>query len=191
MSPSGGVDGERPLVGAWRLVSWENRAADGRVSYPMGADAHGYLIYTADRRFSVTISRTDRAGFTGGDLLGGTVQEKAEAVEGFVAYAGWYTFDGDHVVHHVELSLFSQLGRHRSAAVRGAVSGHVNPQRQPPVNGRQVAGPASGLGASPRTVTVSDHYKERQRRAVVSWGCDAVMESSLKGRSRSSPLWVS
>jgi hypothetical protein len=24
------------LVGAWRLVSWENHAADGQVTYPMG-----------------------------------------------------------------------------------------------------------------------------------------------------------
>ena len=35
------------LVGAWRLVSWENRAADGQVTYPMGSDALGYLLYTA------------------------------------------------------------------------------------------------------------------------------------------------
>ncbi len=94
------------LVGAWRLVSWQNRTADGEVSYPMGADALGYLIYTADGRFSVTISRAHRARFAGGDLLGGTTQEKADAAEGFVAYAGRYTFHGDHVVHHVELSLF-------------------------------------------------------------------------------------
>ena len=36
------------LVGAWRLVSWENRAADGQVTYPMGSDALGCLLYTAD-----------------------------------------------------------------------------------------------------------------------------------------------
>jgi hypothetical protein len=27
-------------------------------------------------------------------------------VEGFVAYAGRYSFHGDRVIHHVELSLF-------------------------------------------------------------------------------------
>jgi hypothetical protein len=27
-------------------------------------------------------------------------------MEGFVAYAGYYSFHGDRVVHHVELSLF-------------------------------------------------------------------------------------
>ena len=94
------------LVGAWRLVSWENRAADGQVTHPMGADALGYVLYTADGRFSVTISRAGRAGFAAGDLLGGTAQEKAWAVEGFVAYAGRYSFHGDRVIHHVELSLF-------------------------------------------------------------------------------------
>jgi hypothetical protein len=67
------------LVGVWRLVSWQNQAADGQVTYPMGTDAMGYLLYGADGRF---------------------------ALEGFVAYAGRYTFYGDRVIHHVELSLF-------------------------------------------------------------------------------------
>jgi hypothetical protein len=94
------------LVGGWRLVSWENRAADGQVTYPMGTDALGALLYTADGRFSITISRRSRAGFAAGDLLGGTIVEQARAVEDFVAYAGRYSFHGDRVVHHVELSLF-------------------------------------------------------------------------------------
>jgi hypothetical protein len=94
------------LVGAWQLLSWENRAADGQITYPMGADALGYLLYTADGRFSVTISRRGRAGFAAGDLLSGTTEEQARAVEGFVAYAGRYSFHGDRVIHHVELSLF-------------------------------------------------------------------------------------
>jgi hypothetical protein len=94
------------LVGAWRLVSWENQAADGQLTYPMGTDPIGYVVYTADGRFSVTISRAGRAGFAAGDLLGGTAEEKAQAMESFVAYAGRYSFHGDRVIHHVELSLF-------------------------------------------------------------------------------------
>jgi Lipocalin-like domain len=54
----------------------------------------------------VTISRRGRAGFAAGDLLGGTTEEKAPVVEGYVAYAGRYSFHGDRVIHHVELSLF-------------------------------------------------------------------------------------
>jgi Lipocalin-like domain len=57
------------LVGAWRLVSWQNQAADGQVTYPMGTDAMGYLLYGADGRFSVTISRKGRARFAASDLL--------------------------------------------------------------------------------------------------------------------------
>jgi hypothetical protein len=100
------VQARDALVGAWRLVSWENQAADGQVTYPMGPDPIGYVPYAADGRFSVTISRRDRAGFAAGDLLSGTTQEQARAVEGFVAYAGRYSFHGDRVIHHVELSLF-------------------------------------------------------------------------------------
>ena len=100
------VHGREALVGAWQLLSWENRAADGRVTYPMGTDALGCLLYTASGRFSVTISRRGRAGFAAGDLLSGTTEEQVRAVEGFVAYAGRYSFHADRVVHHVELSLF-------------------------------------------------------------------------------------
>ena len=100
------VQARDALVGAWRLISWENQAADGQVTYPMGTDAIGYVLYAANGRFSVTISRRDRAGFAAGDLLGGTTQEKARALEGFVAYAGRYSFYGDRIIHHVELSLF-------------------------------------------------------------------------------------
>ena len=100
------VDARGALVGAWRLVSWENQAADGQVTYPMGPDPNGYVLYTADGRFSITISRRGRARFAAGDLLSGTTEEKARAMEGFVAYAGRYSFHGDRVIHHVELSLF-------------------------------------------------------------------------------------
>ena len=51
------VHGREALVGAWQLLSWENRAADGQVTYPMGTDALGSLFDTASGRFSVTISR--------------------------------------------------------------------------------------------------------------------------------------
>jgi lipocalin-like protein len=99
-------EGNSALVGAWRLLTWENRGRDGQVTYPMGSDPLGYLIYSADGRFSVTISRRHRSPFAADDLLGGSMDEKAGAVEGFTAYAGRYRFDGERVVHHVELSLF-------------------------------------------------------------------------------------
>ena len=82
------VPGREALVGAWQLRSWRTGPDDGRVTYPMGTDALGFLLYTADGRFSVMVSRAGRARFAAGDLLSGTTEEQAQAVEGFVAYAG-------------------------------------------------------------------------------------------------------
>jgi hypothetical protein len=99
-------------------------------------DAVGYLIYTADGRFSVMISRAGRPGFAANDLFGGTMPERAQ---GFVAYAGRYRFDGDRVVHHVELSLFPNwVGSDQERAVE--LSGPVDPERQPAAAWGKVAG---------------------------------------------------
>jgi hypothetical protein len=94
------------LVGRGGWSPGRTGSPTARSPTPMGADPSGYVLYTADGRFSITISRRGRARFAASDLLGGTAQEKARAVEGFVAYAGRYSFHGDRVIHHLELSLF-------------------------------------------------------------------------------------
>jgi hypothetical protein len=95
-----------PLIGTWRLISWENRDADGQISYPLGNDAMGYIMYTQDGYMFVAIMRADRGRFDAGDLLSGSTEEKAQAAGTYVSYCGRYEFRGDTVVHHVELSLF-------------------------------------------------------------------------------------
>ena len=98
---------DNPLIGTWRLVSWENRSvADGGVSHPLGRDAVGYIMYGRDGYMSVAISRPDRARFAAGDLLGGSAEERARSAETYVSYCGRYEFRGETVVHFVELSLF-------------------------------------------------------------------------------------
>ncbi len=95
-----------PLIGTWRLVSWQNRSADGRISYPLGEDAAGYIMYNADGYMFVAIMRRDRPAFAAADLFGGSTHEKARAADAYVPYCGRYEFRGQTVVHHVELSLF-------------------------------------------------------------------------------------
>ena len=94
------------VVGTWRLKRWETRAADGRVSYPLGPDAIGYLIYTACGHMSVAMMRAERPSFADADLLGGKTEERATAASGYVAYSGRYEVRGGAVVHRVEVSLF-------------------------------------------------------------------------------------
>jgi hypothetical protein len=95
-----------PLIGRWRLVSWENRSVDGQISYPLGQDPVGYIMYDQDGYMFVAIMRAHRATFAAGDLLRGSTEEKARAAESYVSYCGRYDFHGDTVIHHVELSLF-------------------------------------------------------------------------------------
>ena len=98
---------DNPLIGTWRLLSWENRSlADSGVSHPLGEDAVGYIMYGRDGYMSVAISQPDRARFAAGDLLGGSAEERARAAETYVSYCGRYEFRGETVVHFVELSLF-------------------------------------------------------------------------------------
>ena len=95
-----------PLIGTWRLISWENRDTDGHFSYPLGKDAVGYIMYNPDGYMFVAIMRPERAKFAAGDLLSGSMEEKAHAAGTYVSYCGRYEFHGETVVHHVELSLF-------------------------------------------------------------------------------------
>ncbi|MDQ3894581.1 MAG: lipocalin-like domain-containing protein [Actinomycetota bacterium] len=111
-----------PLIGTWKLLSWENRAADGRVTYPLGKDAVGYIIYTDDGYMSVAIMSPHRTEFSSEDLLGGSAAEKAQAAETYVSYCGRYQLLGNRVIHHVELSLFPNwagVDQERLVEVRG------------------------------------------------------------------------
>ena len=94
------------VVGTWRLKLWETRDPDGRVGYPLGPDALGYLIYTPGGHMSAAMMRTGRPAFAGDDLLGGTPEEQAAAAAGYVAYCGRYEVRDGTAVHHVELSRF-------------------------------------------------------------------------------------
>jgi hypothetical protein len=96
-----------PLIGTWRLISWENRSVDGqKISYPLGKDAVGYIMYNEDGYMFVAISRPNRVRFAAGDLLGGSTEEKVQAANTYVSYCGRYEFRGGIVIHHVDLSLF-------------------------------------------------------------------------------------
>jgi hypothetical protein len=97
-----------PIIGAWKLVSFESRQDNGEVIYPFGEDAQGSIIYTATGRFSVQLMRTNRPRFVSADQMKGTVEEIEANYKGCISYYGSYEFarEGGFVVHHVEGSLF-------------------------------------------------------------------------------------
>ncbi len=96
------------LVGTWRLVSMEVKAASRETTYPWGRDVTGRLIYTANGQMSLHIMKPNRTAFSSEDLEGGTAEEIQAAFDGYHAYFGTYSLDARTrtVIHRIEGSLF-------------------------------------------------------------------------------------
>lgn len=97
---------QNPFVGAWRLLSVELRTLDGQVTYPLGRDAIGYIMYTDNGYMSVAFMSANRSKFVAGDIRGGSIEEKAAAADSYISYCGRYEIQDDKVIHHVEVSFF-------------------------------------------------------------------------------------
>ncbi|MEZ5851026.1 MAG: lipocalin-like domain-containing protein [Hyphomicrobiaceae bacterium] len=88
------------LIGAWRLEGWALVYEDGRpAEYPLGRDAVGLILYTADGHMSATLMRKGRAVFATGDA-----EEKAEAYDDCFAYAGTYEVIDEAVFHTIAVA---------------------------------------------------------------------------------------
>lgn len=92
------------LVGAWRLVSFEERTPAGEIIHPYGERPVGLLVYDASGRMSVQVMRSDRAPLSSDSLNEVTPEELRSVLEGFTAFFGRYEIDEDArvVIHHVE-----------------------------------------------------------------------------------------
>jgi Lipocalin-like domain len=94
------------LVGRWQLLSYVGRAEDGSVTYPLGQDAQGSLVYTAGGWMTAQVCAADRPNLLTDDIRGGNNDERAAAFSTYVAYSGSFEIRGDVVVHHVAMSSF-------------------------------------------------------------------------------------
>jgi lipocalin-like protein len=95
------------LIGAWTLQSYESRALDGSdVTYPLGIDAHGVIMYTPDGYMSAQLMRSDRTPFDRDDPHCAHDDELAAAAGGYMSYGGPFSVVEDGLIaHHVEVSL--------------------------------------------------------------------------------------
>ena len=94
------------FVGIWQLVSYELRRADGHVTYPLGKDAVGYIMYNENGYMSVTIMEGNRQNFSSEIALRGTAEEKVKAFDTYLSYSGKYEVQETKVIHHVEISYY-------------------------------------------------------------------------------------
>ena len=94
------------LRGTWKLIAWRRIATDGTVSYPLGADARGLLIYTPNGGMAVQITGANRRALATDDPLGGDAEARAGAYSSYLSYFGTYELQGETVVHRIDGSLY-------------------------------------------------------------------------------------
>jgi hypothetical protein len=94
------------LVGTWRLQSFHFSTPDGETTQPYGSDAVGYYLFSESGHMSVVVMARNRQKFESGDLMGGTIEEKARAAETYIAYAGTYEVRDNTLVVHPEAAFF-------------------------------------------------------------------------------------
>jgi hypothetical protein len=106
----------KDILGRWRILGWEQRYDDGRVTHPMGRELEGWIQYDADGRMACMLGRLGRPGFTSGGQWNAPEPERAGAYNGFMAYSGRFSVAGNGnaepdaqegtITHHVDMSLF-------------------------------------------------------------------------------------
>jgi Lipocalin-like domain len=99
------------------------------VTYPLGPDAQGIIMYTPDGYMSAQLMRSGRTPFHRNDLHP-PEEELAAAASGYLTYSGPYTVVNDALIaHHVVVSLLPQLDR-RNPIPRGP-SARLAPGAEP------------------------------------------------------------
>ena len=88
------------LLGAWRLEGWSLVYDDGRPpEYPLGSDAKGLIMYTADGHVAATLMKAERSA-----AMPETDAERATAYTESFAYAGRYEVRDGTVHHSIEIA---------------------------------------------------------------------------------------
>jgi hypothetical protein len=97
----------KDLVGAWIAVS--NVADQGGVkSEPFGSPPQGMLIFEADGRYGLILSRKDVPKFASNSRTNGTAEENKAVVQGTISHFGRYAVSpaDKSILFHIELSTY-------------------------------------------------------------------------------------
>ena len=114
------------IIGTWRLRSWKNIGSDGSAVDPLGENPVGYIFYNHDGYMSVEIMAAHRVPYHDPDALGGTPEERSEAISTYLSYSGPFEVLADQgtVIHHIEVCSYPNWignAQVRSATLEGDV----------------------------------------------------------------------
>jgi len=104
----------------------------------LGANPKSFIHYLPDGRMMVLVLRNDRTAPAG---LVPTPQEKVVLYDSMVAYAGTYTFAGDKVLHHIDMSWnqsWTGSEQTRFCHLDGAMLRIKSPPSKNPLDGEEV-----------------------------------------------------
>ena len=88
---------DSPLVGTWKLVSFENRVDNEPPIFQLGARPTGYLILTREGRLMTVLTAEGRKAGTGD-------AERAALHKTLFAYTGKYRVEGKNLAITVDVS---------------------------------------------------------------------------------------
>jgi hypothetical protein len=92
---------EGEFEATWELVSFTVTSPSGDITYPMGPDAVGLMIYEASGQMSAHLSKAGLPKFASDDTQAATADETVVAWKAYVGYWGTYTVDPhNHQVEH-------------------------------------------------------------------------------------------
>jgi hypothetical protein len=84
---------KKQLVGAWSLVTVENKNADGSRTLPYGENPKGMLIFESNGDYAIQILKAVRPKIAANDKNKGTAEENAALVKGNNSHFGTYSID--------------------------------------------------------------------------------------------------
>jgi hypothetical protein len=95
--------GDEEIWGTYRLITATNKILDtGDVVSAFGEHPKGYIIYGKDGRMLVLITYDGR--IKPPDVTKTTIEERDALYRSMLAYGGTYTYGGDRIEHHVDIS---------------------------------------------------------------------------------------
>lgn len=101
--PSPVFAGDEEIWGTYSLVSATNQFLDtGDVTHAFGEQPKGYITYGKEGRMLVLITYGGRVKPE--SVLKTSIEERDALYRSMVAYGGTYTYTGNQIEHHVELS---------------------------------------------------------------------------------------
>ena len=104
LTPSLSFAGNEEILGTYKLISATNKLLDtGSVVNAYGGEhPKGYITYGKEGRMLVFVTYDGRPKPQ--DVLKTTIEERDALYRSMTAYGGTYTFSGNQVEHHVDIS---------------------------------------------------------------------------------------